>query len=172
MHKANQYEQLQAEERLEIASLRQRGSSIRAMARILGRSASTLSRELRRNSSVLGYVPAAAHALSLARRSNSAGAPKLGPHSACWSVVLTLLEWRRLSKSLESSSVCSQTIRLCRSRTKRFTPLSTPTQAANYGVNSLRVCVVLIAPVCRVHGVMIAAGKFQIWSAFTCAHLK
>ena len=35
MHKANQYEQLQAEERLEIASLRQRGSSIRAMARIL-----------------------------------------------------------------------------------------------------------------------------------------
>jgi len=26
MHKANQYEQLQAEERLEIASLRQRGS--------------------------------------------------------------------------------------------------------------------------------------------------
>ncbi|AME28299.1 IS30 family transposase [Burkholderia sp. PAMC 26561] len=94
MHKANQYEQLQAEERLEIASLRQRGSSIRAMARILGRSASTLSRELRRNSSVLGYVPAAAHALSLARRSNSAGAPKLGPHSACWRVVLTLLEWR------------------------------------------------------------------------------
>ncbi|WP_143325593.1 helix-turn-helix domain-containing protein, partial [Caballeronia sordidicola] len=94
MHKANQYEQLQAEERLEIASLRQRGSSIRAMARILGCSASTLSRELRRNSSVLGYVPAAAHALSSARRADTVTTPKLGPHSACWRVVLTLLEWR------------------------------------------------------------------------------
>jgi len=152
MHKANQYEQLQGQERLEIANLRRLGSSIRAMARILKRSAYTLSRELRRNSSALGYVPGAAHALSLARRSNSAGAPKLGPHSACWSVVLTLLEWRRLSKSLESSSVCSQRTRLCRSRTKRFTPLSAPTHAENYGVNSLRVCVVLIAPVCCLHG--------------------
>lgn len=84
MHKANHYEQLQAEERLEIASLRQQGSSIRAMARILGRSASTLSRELRRNSSVLGYVPAAAHALSSARRSNGSVAVR----SAGQSVVI------------------------------------------------------------------------------------
>ncbi|WP_086386736.1 helix-turn-helix domain-containing protein [Caballeronia sordidicola] len=75
MQKANQYEQLQAEERLQIASLRQRGSSIRAMARILGCSASTLSRELRRNISVLGYIPAAAHALSSPRRFISAAAP-------------------------------------------------------------------------------------------------
>jgi IS30 family transposase len=94
MLKEKRYEQLQAEERLEIASLHLQGLSIRAMAWILKRAASTVSRELRRNRCVLGYVPAAAQALSTARRATTARAPKLAPHSACWRVVLTLLEWR------------------------------------------------------------------------------
>jgi IS30 family transposase len=54
------YKQLQPEERLTIASLQLQGLSIRAMAWILGRSPATVSRELTRNSSALGYasVPA------------------------------------------------------------------------------------------------------------------
>jgi IS30 family transposase len=43
------YRQLQPEERLAIASLRLEDMSIRAMARILGRSPATVSRELTRN---------------------------------------------------------------------------------------------------------------------------
>lgn len=41
-----QYQQLQPEERLTIASMHLRGSSMRAMARMLGRSPATVSREL------------------------------------------------------------------------------------------------------------------------------
>ncbi|WP_175233539.1 helix-turn-helix domain-containing protein, partial [Paraburkholderia humisilvae] len=48
MNERTQYKQLQREERLTIASLHLQGSSIRAMARILGRSPATVSRELTR----------------------------------------------------------------------------------------------------------------------------
>src|ERR1700681_3867810 len=48
-----------SEERMTIASMKQQGSSVRAMARTLGRSASTVSRELTRNTcSVVGYASA------------------------------------------------------------------------------------------------------------------
>ena len=83
------YQQLQPEERLVIASLRLQDVSIRAMARILGRSAATVSRELSRNSSAVGYSSQPAQALSVARR--SAGRR---PNKLCWQVVLTLLEWK------------------------------------------------------------------------------
>jgi IS30 family transposase len=43
------YQQLQPEERLTIASQRLQDSSIRVMARMLGRSPATVSRELARN---------------------------------------------------------------------------------------------------------------------------
>ena len=42
---------MQAEERVTLASLRQQGWSMRAIAHLQGRSPSTISRELRRNSS-------------------------------------------------------------------------------------------------------------------------
>lgn len=51
MHsKSKNYSQLQPEERVTLASLKQQNYSIRAMARVLGRPASTISRELQRNS--------------------------------------------------------------------------------------------------------------------------
>src|SRR5471030_3333349 len=65
------YQQLQPEERLTIASLYLQGLSMRAMARILGRSPGTISRELTRNSSPVGYASVAAAALCSARRSAS-----------------------------------------------------------------------------------------------------
>ena len=49
MTKATHYEQLQYDECIAIASSQAQGLSIRAMARILSRAASTISREIARN---------------------------------------------------------------------------------------------------------------------------
>ncbi|MEW5787671.1 MAG: helix-turn-helix domain-containing protein, partial [Pseudomonadota bacterium] len=46
MQKRTSYQQLQPEERMTIASLKQQGASVRAMARTLARSPGTISREL------------------------------------------------------------------------------------------------------------------------------
>ena len=88
------YQQLQPEERLAIASLRLQDVSIRAMARILGRSPATVSRELTRNSSPAGYASVPAEALSAARRSAGRRPAKLCLQSVCWRIVLTLLDWK------------------------------------------------------------------------------
>jgi IS30 family transposase len=64
------------------------------MARILGRSPGTVSRELTRNSSPAGYASMPAEALSAARRSAGHRPTKLCLQSVCWHIVLTLLEWK------------------------------------------------------------------------------
>ncbi|WP_131542648.1 helix-turn-helix domain-containing protein, partial [Paraburkholderia hospita] len=78
MQKRRTYQQLQPEERMTIASMKQQGSSVRAMARILGRPASTVSRELTRNTcSAVGYASAPAQSLSTSRREAARPCPKL-----------------------------------------------------------------------------------------------
>jgi IS30 family transposase len=63
------YEQLSLEERCAIARLREAGQSIRQIAAALDRPASTISRELRRNSgSRIGYRPGYAQEQTRARR--------------------------------------------------------------------------------------------------------
>ena len=57
------YEHLQPDDRVTLASLRQQGWSIRAIARLQGRSLSTISRELRRNAYHGGYASALAQRL-------------------------------------------------------------------------------------------------------------
>jgi IS30 family transposase len=94
MPEKTSYQQLQPEERLEIASLRLQNVSIRAMARILGRSAATVSRELTRNSSAVGYSSHPAQALSVALRSAGRRPTELCLQSVCWRIVLTLLAWK------------------------------------------------------------------------------
>ena len=94
MNERTQYKQLQPEERLTIASLHLQGSSIRAMARILGRSPATVSRELTRNSCPAGYASVPAETLRAARRSAGRRPAKLCLQGVCWRVVLTLLEWK------------------------------------------------------------------------------
>ena len=68
---------LSREDRYEIARLREHGLGVRAIAKRLGRTASTVSRELRRNDAsrdgrrnrlVRGYQPELAHQLMMARR--------------------------------------------------------------------------------------------------------
>jgi len=89
------YRQLQAEERMTIASMSQQGSSLRAMARRLGRSQGTISREIGRNSDAdLGYASVSAQALSQARRGAARPAPKLDLQGTLWGVLMTLLDWK------------------------------------------------------------------------------
>jgi len=78
------YKQLRPEERVVISSMK-----------LLSRPASTISRELRRNSCVsLGYTSDSARALHACRRSAARPAAKLDVSSVGWSVVLTLLDWK------------------------------------------------------------------------------
>lgn len=67
------YQHLTVEERIELYRLHKEGHSLRAIAKILKRSPSTLSRELKRNSTPTkvwpgGYEPARAHSLANRRR--------------------------------------------------------------------------------------------------------
>ncbi|CAB3779432.1 hypothetical protein LMG28614_00838 [Paraburkholderia ultramafica] len=101
------YRQLQPEERMTIASMKQQGSSVQAIARILGRAASTVSREPRAGQKHVfcrvGYASAPAQALSTSRREAARPCPKLHPQSVSWRVVLTLLEWKWSSQQISGT---------------------------------------------------------------------
>ena len=87
------YQQLQPEDRVTIASLHQQKLGIRAIARVLGRSPSTVSRELARNGrSGHSYASALAHQTCRIRRYAARPQPKLAPEGMCWLAVVTMLE--------------------------------------------------------------------------------
>ena len=95
MQTTTTYRQLQPEERMTIATMCLARSSVRAMARTLGRSAATISREIARNASAEGvYASMPAQSLSQTRRVQARAVPKLHPDHVLWSTVLTLLEWK------------------------------------------------------------------------------
>jgi IS30 family transposase len=78
-----------------IASMKLQGASTRAIARVLARPASTVSREIRRNScSEVGYTSETAMALQARRRRAARPMAKLDARSVGWGVVLTLLSWK------------------------------------------------------------------------------
>jgi IS30 family transposase len=81
------YQQLQPEDRVTISSLKQQNQSIRAIARILQRPASTISRELRRNSTDDQYGSIQAQQASQHRRRQSRPRPKLHVDSVLFGVV-------------------------------------------------------------------------------------
>src|SRR6185312_14035532 len=62
------YKQLSLRERVEIEMMGRQGATVRAMARRLGRAASSISRELKRTPSRGGYEGERAHGLALRRR--------------------------------------------------------------------------------------------------------
>ena len=95
MKKTTQYRQLQPEDRMTIASMEQQGFSARAMARALGRSPSTVTRELERNT--LADLPYGSHAAQLcctSRRVTAHRAGKLDFDGVGWGVVRTMLNWK------------------------------------------------------------------------------
>ena len=95
MKEQTKYLQLQPEDRMTLASMRQRGCSVRAMARTLGRSASTISREFRRNTLAdLPYASHSAQVTSAGRRQAARAPAKLEPQGVGWGVVMTMLDWR------------------------------------------------------------------------------
>ena len=78
-----------------IASMNLQGASTRAIARVLARPASTVSRELRRNSCPqMGYASDTAMAQHATRRRAARPARKLDPRGVTWGVVLTMLQWK------------------------------------------------------------------------------
>ncbi len=81
------YEQIKETERHAIALGLQQGQSIRAIARALGRSPSTISREIRRNAGGSGYVSRFAHQRCCKRRRHSRVQPKLHRQGALFKQV-------------------------------------------------------------------------------------
>lgn len=94
MEDSHRYRHLQVEDRQSLASLLQQGESLRSIGRLLGRSASSLSRERRRNGSALGYGSVEAAARSAQRRRAARPKTKLTLHGPLWLVVSTCLSWR------------------------------------------------------------------------------
>ncbi len=95
MEEGSKYGQLRPEERVAIAGMKLQGASVRAMARALGRQASTISRELRRNAmSCGGYESQQAQAVHVQRRRAARAPIKLDSRGVLWSVVLTMLSWK------------------------------------------------------------------------------
>lgn len=87
------YRQLQAEERVTLAALRQQGMSLRQIGAVLDRSPATLSRELRRNAQAGEYASRAAQAASVQRRIASRPARRLDPQGRLWPLVTHMLGW-------------------------------------------------------------------------------
>jgi IS30 family transposase len=95
MEQTRKYEQLRPEDRMTIASLRLQGKGVRETARVIGCSASTVSRELRRNADAQGgYGSQQAMMLHAQRRTAARRPRKLSSDSVNWRVVTTLLQWR------------------------------------------------------------------------------
>lgn len=78
-----------------MASMRLQGSSMRAVGRALGRSVSTISRELERNTQgATDYASHRAQARCEERRRAGRSMAKLDTRSVGWSTVLTMLDWK------------------------------------------------------------------------------
>ena len=81
------YQQLQPEDRVTLASLVQQKYSIRAIAQVLGRSPSTISRELRRNALPTGYASTWARTCAQQRRLCARPPRKLHPEGILFGLV-------------------------------------------------------------------------------------
>jgi len=91
MKPKQEYKQLDYQERQTISICRELGLSIRAIARVLSRAPSTVSREISRNSGGTAYSGRFAHQRFVRRCRHSRPAPKLVPGNALFASVHALL---------------------------------------------------------------------------------
>ena len=91
---SKRYQQLQPEDRVTLASLAQQKYTVRGMAQVLGRSPSTISRELRRNAQPAGYASATARACAKQRRKQGRSPNKLHRGGLLFDVVRHFLRER------------------------------------------------------------------------------
>lgn len=155
-----QYQQLQPEERLTIASM-------------LGRSPATVSRELARTCRFDSYASVPAQALSVARRIAGRPPARLDPQGVTWRIVLTLLDWkwspqqisgtlRRMYPDDPSQQVSHETI-----YAPKEVPLGTrrsmPTRTGSCVASSSPVCVTIAPIACREAGVPTGVDRFLTW---------
>ncbi|CAK0751176.1 transposase [Gammaproteobacteria bacterium] len=71
------YTHITQEERCQISILKKAGNTLRAIANLLGRNKSTISRELTRNGTDIGYQPVIAQALAVERGAACANGPRV-----------------------------------------------------------------------------------------------
>lgn len=111
------YKQLSQQERYQIFSLHKENFSIRHIARHLGRSPSTISRELKRNTGQRGYRPKQAHekATQRIRESRALNVARIDPSAFPLIDSLLKCQWspQQISKRLErdyGTSICHESI--------------------------------------------------------------
>lgn len=93
MHIKPSYKQLQPEERVTLASLRQQDFTITAMAKVLGRAPSTITREFKRNTCQNQYASQPADQRCKQRRIDGRPTDKLHADSVLFGVVRHFLSW-------------------------------------------------------------------------------
>lgn len=103
---AKRYQQLQPEDRVTLASLTQQKYSIRAIGKVLGRSASTISRELRRNAQPSSYASTPALACTQQRRRQSRPPAKLHQDGILFGLVHHFLRERWSPEQIALTLAC------------------------------------------------------------------
>ena len=171
MFSVSQYQQLRPEERMTIAAMKLQGASVRAMAKLLGRSPSTISRELRRNvDDQGGYDSHRAAAFSVLRRRQGRPQRKLDPRGVAWGVVLTLLSWKWAPQQI--AATLRRVFPDDPSRHVSHETIYTAIYALPPG-NSSAICWLAFARAraraCRAAVAPTAVGRSPRWSASMCA---
>lgn len=147
--------------------------SARHIAKRLGRSPGSITRELKCIDGVLVYDANLAHQPSEARRVVPRRASKLKPGCALFQVVVRHLKW--LWSPEQIAGVLKVTWPGPRKKpcdTTPFTRPSRPSQGAQKGTNWSTACVTTTRYAGRAHVVRIVATRLQAWPAFTRAQLK
>lgn len=171
MEEQIRYNQLRSEERMTIESMKLQVASTRAMARVLGRPASTVSREVSRNSCPgTGYTADSAQALHATRGSEGALSTS-STYEVCSGVscVRCCNGSGRRSRLPLPSRAYSPTNPSATCPTRRSTRPSTPSPAASCADNSSPAFATGEAPACRAAGAPTGEARFPRWSASMCA---
>ena len=103
---SSHYRLFQPEDRMTLASLQQQNYSVRAMARVLHRSPSTISRELRRNADASGYASSQAQKRCQHRRQSARPQPRLHADSSLFGVVHHFLLARWSPEQISLPLIC------------------------------------------------------------------